>query len=898
MCTATATPLARQVATRALRRAGDSAPVTLPTITGLAGGARPRDATPLLVHASPDGAATAATTQSSSSLSPQPSSPRPRPLGPGGGYHTAPQLRQSTTLEPHVESDIGCQDIAVSAANAGAGVTTGPSAISVPCTDVPGGCCGAVPGLSRQPHASARERFSRLSSIGASEAMGGGRDSLGTQEGCREPHNEGTTSTPLPPQSARSMPFCNVRTSKDKSPLRAASSTSAFAVAVTSAAAAPGFRNAAASHSSARTLPTAPRLSLRPHGIMPYSHYGQSQRAKHGRMPPRRISDYSMHPMPPTSTSLMELKSMAASIKAPAPTLRSTLTKPPEAPPASPPDTSAVAASAAPPPPPAAIAVTAVAENAALAATARSSALCSSRSVEPSAPPEDYTGDGTGTGSETTSFTRSGSGRVQALSSGVCDPPTASNTSTCTSTSTFTPMSSTGTSTAVSAEVALSRKGSEGEPQPQLAQQLHAEMPPTPPAVVGQLDSPQGMQQQQEQQQEPLKECSLQESPFARCTPDSPAPSMPTAAASPASPADSWQVPAASPPRQAAGALTAVAAAAATPPPAGAGHLLPPAQSTLGEFVPQRTPGQGLIHFSPEAPLQMLRAPASWAVADYKVVRKLYAGYASSVYKARCLYSGNDVVLKAYNLAGLSTFLRNQVLRELDIHSRLRHPGVVHLLAAFREDETLVLVQEYIRGGSLERVRRKLGGRMSEFQAMHLVLLPLLGVLSHLHEQGIVHRDIKPENLLFTESWQLKLCDFGVSICLREERAVTRTGSREYMAPEVSICPLKHLPEDNKDNLSLAYTSAVDVWSLGSLMYELLVGFTPFPGGPPPRREGARGSAGAALAFPTGVSQAARAFVRDCLQLEPEDRPTVHKLTRHLWTQEALEYKADPSSST
>ncbi len=54
------------------------------------------------------------------------------------------------------------------------------------------------------------------------------------------------------------------------------------------------------------------------------------------------------------------------------------------------------------------------------------------------------------------------------------------------------------------------------------------------------------------------------------------------------------------------------------------------------------------------------------------------------MYKAACLHSGTDVVLKAYKLAGLSSFLRHQVLRELDIHSRLDHPGVVRLLAAFR----------------------------------------------------------------------------------------------------------------------------------------------------------------------------------------------------------------------
>ncbi|GFR52947.1 hypothetical protein Agub_g15609 [Astrephomene gubernaculifera] len=315
-----------------------------------------------------------------------------------------------------------------------------------------------------------------------------------------------------------------------------------------------------------------------------------------------------------------------------------------------------------------------------------------------------------------------------------------------------------------------------------------------------------------------------------------------------------------------------------------------------GAFVARTVPQEGLLHLSAAAPARMRRPASAWGAADFKIVRKLYAGYASSVYKASCLLSGADVVLKAYNLASLSGFLRNQVLRELDIHSRLAHPGAVQLLAAFKEGEVLVLVQEYVRGGSLDRVRRKLGGRMTEFQAMHLVLLPLLGVLAYLHGKGIVHRDIKPENLLFTEDWQLKVCDYGVSICLHEERAVTRTGSREYMAPEVNICPLKRGPEDNKDNAALSYGCSVDVWSLGALVYELLVGFTPFPGGPPPRKEGATGSAAKSLAYPGGVSAGARAFVQACLELEPADRPTVPQLLMHPWVQNALDCPQEPDS--
>ncbi len=65
-----------------------------------------------------------------------------------------------------------------------------------------------------------------------------------------------------------------------------------------------------------------------------------------------------------------------------------------------------------------------------------------------------------------------------------------------------------------------------------------------------------------------------------------------------------------------------------------------------------------------------------------------------------------------------------------------------------QEGDTLVMVLELVRGGSLDQARKRLGGRMGEQWALHLVVLPLLRVLSHLHRLGVVHRDVKPVGLL------------------------------------------------------------------------------------------------------------------------------------------------------
>ncbi|KAG2443640.1 hypothetical protein HXX76_001990 [Chlamydomonas incerta] len=326
----------------------------------------------------------------------------------------------------------------------------------------------------------------------------------------------------------------------------------------------------------------------------------------------------------------------------------------------------------------------------------------------------------------------------------------------------------------------------------------------------------------------------------------------------------------------------------------------PQLQQQAQPALPRRVlPDDGSLYVSEAAPAALrLNGQAAvsgqrgaWALADFEIGKCLHEGYASSVFRARCLLSGHAVVLKVYNLHEQTAFLRYQMLRELHIHARLRHPNIVPLYGSFRDDAALVLVQQYVRGGSLAQLRRALsGGRMSVFQVMHLVLFPLLNVLAYMHGHGIVHRDIKPANLLFSSDWQLKLCDFGVSICLHEERAVTRSGSADYMAPEVVVCPLKRGPEDNKDDAQLAYTSAVDVWSLGVLVYDMLVGFTPFPSRLSRLREQAGGGEPAdQLHFPSSVGEPARAFVRACLRWHPEDRPTVRQLRQYEWVTKALE---------
>eukprot|EP00955_Chlamydomonas_euryale_P058263 357008-Chlamydomonas_euryale.AAC.5 len=123
----------------------------------------------------------------------------------------------------------------------------------------------------------------------------------------------------------------------------------------------------------------------------------------------------------------------------------------------------------------------------------------------------------------------------------------------------------------------------------------------------------------------------------------------------------------------------------------------------------------------------------------------------------------------------------SQVEREVAIHSKLRHPHIVEFYAAFEDSHGIYLLLEYAEGGDLFDAVKKRGGRMTEAALVKQVLHPYLCALMYLHSRGIVHRDIKPENTVFTRDLVMKITDFGLAIDLREERAVTRLGTLDYM---------------------------------------------------------------------------------------------------------------------
>ena len=154
-----------------------------------------------------------------------------------------------------------------------------------------------------------------------------------------------------------------------------------------------------------------------------------------------------------------------------------------------------------------------------------------------------------------------------------------------------------------------------------------------------------------------------------------------------------------------------------------------------------------------------------------------------------------------------------QTLTERNVLLRANHPFLVGARFTFQTATKLFMIMDYVPGGELFRRLRE-EGSFSESRVKLYAAEMALGI-GHLHSLGIVYRDLKPENILVDRDGHLRITDFGLAKEVAD-KGTTRTfcGTPEYIAPEM----LEKKP----------YTKAVDWWSYGILVYELLTGLPPF----------------------------------------------------------------------
>ncbi|KAG9342428.1 hypothetical protein JZ751_016430 [Albula glossodonta] len=151
---------------------------------------------------------------------------------------------------------------------------------------------------------------------------------------------------------------------------------------------------------------------------------------------------------------------------------------------------------------------------------------------------------------------------------------------------------------------------------------------------------------------------------------------------------------------------------------------------------------------------------------------------------------------------------------EREILETVRHPFIVELWYAFQTGGKLYLILECLSGGELFMQLEKEGIFMEDTACFYLGEITL--ALGHLHSNGIIYRDLKPENIMLNHQGHIKLTDFGLCKESIHDGAVTHTfcGTIEYMAPEILM--------------RSGHNKAVDWWSLGALMYDMMTGSPPF----------------------------------------------------------------------
>ncbi|NNN18832.1 MAG: PASTA domain-containing protein [Acidimicrobiaceae bacterium] len=203
----------------------------------------------------------------------------------------------------------------------------------------------------------------------------------------------------------------------------------------------------------------------------------------------------------------------------------------------------------------------------------------------------------------------------------------------------------------------------------------------------------------------------------------------------------------------------------------------------------------------------------------YTLVAAIGQGASGDVYLAQDLSLGRKVAIKLLHssLAGDAFFLK-RFQSEAKSAASLNHPNIMRVFDWGESGSTPYLVLEYLAGGSL-REYLNTGELLSESQAASLMLQVAQG-LSYAHGRGYVHRDIKPANLLFDDEARIRIADFGLARALSEaawtEPVGTLMGTARYAAPEQALA---------KDS-----DRSSDVYSLGLVIYEALLGYLPFTG--------------------------------------------------------------------
>eukprot|EP00123_Amoebidium_parasiticum_P016649 comp23533_c0_seq1/m.39606 comp23533_c0_seq1/g.39606 ORF comp23533_c0_seq1/g.39606 comp23533_c0_seq1/m.39606 type:complete len:398 (-) comp23533_c0_seq1:82-1275(-) len=275
------------------------------------------------------------------------------------------------------------------------------------------------------------------------------------------------------------------------------------------------------------------------------------------------------------------------------------------------------------------------------------------------------------------------------------------------------------------------------------------------------------------------------------------------------------------------------------------------------------------------------------AACEYETLREIGRGAFSVVHLSRHKETQKLVAVKTVNKS--KVVQRGQIshiLSERDLLHTLSAedcPFVAHFYGWSQDPENIYFFLEYYSGGDLYDLMNR-HGPLSENEARFYVSEVLVALQVLQEDLGFVYRDLKPENALLDSEGHVVLVDFGHSKKLgKGERTRSMCGTMDYVAPEVILAATRAGPP---------YGRAVDYYSVGVLIFEMLVGTAPFASEPLLRCKDPRARR---ISFPPDMDPISRDLVGQLLRLDPNERlgsvNGVEDIMQHAWF-EGLDWTA------
>ncbi|OMJ84994.1 hypothetical protein SteCoe_13765 [Stentor coeruleus] len=259
-------------------------------------------------------------------------------------------------------------------------------------------------------------------------------------------------------------------------------------------------------------------------------------------------------------------------------------------------------------------------------------------------------------------------------------------------------------------------------------------------------------------------------------------------------------------------------------------------------------------------------------VGDFQSLSRKAIGEGAfgQVFKVRHIATGSLYAIKVISKAKiLERNMVEQLKREVRIMYSINHPNIIKLHNHFEDDNNVYMIMELAEGGNLFQKLCKFKNFDERTAAQYLREVALAVQYLHTQDPPIIHRDIKPENIFLDSQGRSKLGDFGWSSVYDSERC-TYCGTLEYLAPEMID--------------RIGHGLKLDMWNLGVLLFELLVGEAPFRS--KNQSELFKKIKDCKIGFPKNFSLNAKDLVRKLLKTTAEERICVEEILEHPWMKE------------